>query len=555
MKWFNKLRLSRKLTFSYIALLLVPLALLTAYAASASDAYVRDNARRSIEGMVEKARHSLSIKLSQYEQTLRFCMSNSMLQDVYKNQFNGYYALHVYLEEQLLPTYGGLVASSGGEIVSLVFYSETGLNRYDNYIRNISELGDEVFETGVNWRLSDDDLHADAPVFSQDAYSYSKRLGVIRMVLNLPALFDNYMAIGWDEYGMRVTDFEGRALFTKGDTQGADGRDYLVLSVALDNPGWRLEYYVPADTLTAPGSEILRAGFLLVTACVAALMLLSPLFTRSLLAGLEKLSANMRSVGATGELASIPRSGGEDEISRLNDQFADMLDRLNALMSERERANRQIGELELAVLRAQIDPHFLYNALSLINWKALRAGNAELSRVAIALSTFYRTCLSRGQDMITLRDELENVRSYIAIQLAMHRDSFSVIYDIDETLLPAMTLNFIFQPLVENAITHGVDQLREGGGEITISLKREGDTVLLSAQDNGPGMSDEQIASAPAAKTGGYGLGNIRKRLAIKFGAGYDLELTRRPERGVRAVLRVPYIENLMENPAYPPKN
>ena len=558
MKLFRRMHLRDRLTFSYILLLIVPLMLLGVYAQETTRAHVRENASRAIEGMTEKVRESTQIKLSQYEQIMRYLMTNSMLQTVYKNQFGGYYELYVNLSEQLAPSFGGLVATSGGEIASLIFYSERGLNTYGNHIRNADSVrGEAWFEeacaaSDLIWHFEDGVCYAAAPVYSADIYSGKQRLGVLRMTLNTPLFIERYLSLGWEEYGMCLL-LAGDARYARNmagvalteETQTVQGREYKLFSASLDNADWRLVYCVPTDTFSSVGGGIASVNLLLIVAALAALMLLSPMLTKTLLKGLETLRRTMRGVQATGELPVLARSEGTDEVSQLSNQFADMLDRVRALMAEAKETQKQIGDLEMAVLRAQIDPHFLYNALSLINWKAIKGGNEELSRAAVQLSTFYRTCLNRGRDMIAVRDEMENVRAYIAIQRMMHRDAFEASVDGGGIPDAAQTLNFILQPLVENAVVHGALKRREGGGHIDVCCAREDGALVFTVTDDGPGMTQAQLAELFQRKpNGGYGLDNVQQRITLKYGEGWGVRLASEAGRGVTAQIRLPYLED-----------
>ena len=122
----------------------------------------------------------------------------------------------------------------------------------------------------------------------------------------------------------------------------------------------------------------------------------------------------------------------------------------------------------MQALRAQINPHFLYNSLSLINWKAIESGQEDISRITLELSNYYRTSLNKGRNTLTLEQELSNVRSYLQIQQLMHDGDFDVEIDVAAEILQYESLNLILQPLVENAIDHGIDLKTEGRGRITI---------------------------------------------------------------------------------------
>ena len=180
--------------------------------------------------------------------------------------------------------------------------------------------------------------------------------------------------------------------------------------------------------------------------------------------------------------------GWSEELTVLGTEFNEMLDRIQA-MAEEELQNKMLVErTEFKMFQAQINPHFLYNSLSLINWKALEAGQQDISKITLALSSFYRTSLNRGKNVLTIEKEIENMKSYLEIQLCMHDNDFDVIMDIDEEILQYQTLNLLLQPLVENAIDHGIDLKEDGRGYIKIIGRKDDSNIYLTVEDNGVGI-------------------------------------------------------------------
>jgi two-component system sensor histidine kinase YesM len=194
----------------------------------------------------------------------------------------------------------------------------------------------------------------------------------------------------------------------------------------------------------------------------------------------------------------------------------------------------------MRALQAQINPHFLYNSLSLINWKAIEAGKEDISKLTLALSSFYRTSLNRGNNILTIERELENMESYLKIQSCMHDDSFDVILDVDEDIYPYETLNLILQPLVENSIEHGIDLLEDRKGYIKIIGRMDEEKIYLIVEDNGIGIEPEVLASILEFKTRGYGVRNVNERITLYYGEEYRLQIESEVGKGTRSTITIP---------------
>ena len=173
---------------------------------------------------------------------------------------------------------------------------------------------------------------------------------------------------------------------------------------------------------------------------------------------------------------------------------------------------------EMKALQAQINPHFLYNSLSLMNWKAIEAQKEDISQITLALSKFYRTSLNKGKNTLRIAEEIDNVKSYLHIQQVMHDDSFDVVYDIDPEILEYETLNLILQPVVENAIGHGIELLEDRRGVLEVIGRKEKDSIQLIVRDNGVGMEEDKAQAIITERSKGYGVRNVNERLRLYYG-------------------------------------
>ena len=213
---------------------------------------------------------------------------------------------------------------------------------------------------------------------------------------------------------------------------------------------------------------------------------------------------------------------------------------INKLISQVYEAKIKLQKTEMKALQAQINPHFLYNSLSIINWKAIEADNEEISRITLALSTYYRTSLNKGETMTIAANEIRNIDAYLHIQLIMHDNSFQVIKEVQEDALSYSVPKLILQPLVENAIEHGLDVSEKEEKWLKISVHKEGDTLIMAVEDNGIGMSEEQARSIITYRSKGYGVRNVNDRITLLYGEEYHLRVKSRQGEGCRIEIVIP---------------
>ncbi|HIX30209.1 MAG TPA: histidine kinase, partial [Candidatus Blautia stercoravium] len=213
------------------------------------------------------------------------------------------------------------------------------------------------------------------------------------------------------------------------------------------------------------------------------------------------------------------------EIQRLSDSIETFLKKIKMLIREVYNKEIERQNLELNLLQAKMNPHFLYNNLSAINWIALDAGNRKISKITTELAAFYRTALNKGKNIDKLSVELANIKAYINLQLISHENSFEVEYQVEETLLNYDVPIFVLQPLVENAIEHGIDQLRNEKGKIRISIRKKEDKILFTVHDNGTQLYDKIGENVLDEKKYGYGTGNVHKRIQLLYGEKSGLRL------------------------------
>ncbi|MBD5515083.1 MAG: sensor histidine kinase [Lachnospiraceae bacterium] len=315
--------------------------------------------------------------------------------------------------------------------------------------------------------------------------------------------------------------------------------DYITETEKLSNFGWTAFLYRPANSISAAAINITYIVLAMILLCIVLIFLISTLLSKIIVSPIEKLSANMEQV-EQGNYAIEIISNSTDEVGQLISSFKKMVYTINNLINEVLLSKIRQQKYEIEILQSQINPHFLYNSLSLINSKAIIAGQNDISQMARLLSTFYRTMLNKGQQITTIASELENTKSYIAIQQMMHSQSFDVVYDIDENILDYPIPNLLLQPLAENAIIHGLDHRELPGRAIlSISCYQEGQDIIFKVMDNGCGMSDEECEQILTKDSKGYGVKNVHQRIQLYYGTEYGLTYHSTKGMGTYALIKI----------------
>ena len=234
------------------------------------------------------------------------------------------------------------------------------------------------------------------------------------------------------------------------------------------------------------------------------------------------------------DLQALVTSDNVDEITELGMSFNIMIGKIRELLDSKIKEQENLKKAELRALQAQINPHFLYNTLDTIIWMAEAKKTDQVIEIVSALSSFFRISLSKGKDWITIGEEIERTRSYLTIQKMRYRDILDFKIEVDERVADNTILKLILQPLVENALYHGIKNKRQGGTIIVRAKQKNENEVLLEVEDNGIGFTPEKLAQLQAELDddsgdirleSGFGIGNVNKRIRLYYGKQYGLSV------------------------------
>ncbi len=347
-------------------------------------------------------------------------------------------------------------------------------------------------------------------------------------------------------YGLEEEDTQ----FALGKPDGSYLREeggeqvFTVIQTSM-HTGWKTVVVSYVDELMVPQSEI--TGFLVWTILFGLLVIagiswiISVLVSRPVL----RLEASMASV-EQGNFDSVMDVRGDREVERLSAAFNKMVAKIKALMGEIVHEQEEKRKSELKALQMQIHPHFLYNTLESVIWMAENRKNEEVVTMVSALSKLFRISLYKGMDSIPVEQELAHVRNYLIIQKMRYRDRIAYEIEADESAKKCLTIKLILQPIVENAIYHGIKDLGDAG-LIRISAAVDVGRLVFKVSDNGVGMSEDTARhifdKSFVAKSGsGVGVKNVHERIRLHYGPEYGIAIESEEGVGTTVTLTLPCI-------------
>lgn len=327
-----------------------------------------------------------------------------------------------------------------------------------------------------------------------------------------------------------------------GKTFSVDGQRCLITAAKIDTLNWYMIGVTPVDILTEPGKLMTLTMYALGICAIILAGILSFYTAHTVTKPLTELASTMQQFGKGDLEVSVPVRSS-DETGVLADTFNKMTGEIQHLVDQVYREQRDKRKFESAALQAQINPHFLYNTLSSVNALIKMNRSDDAFRMIRSIGQFYRTALSNGKNLIPLRTEAENIENYIQIQKMRYADKIDYEIDFEEDISDVLIVKLTLQPIVENAIYHGVKTL-PGQGRISIRGYREGEDVVICVRDNGVGMDEETVRKILDPRSehdkDSFGLYNIRQRLQLYFGTEYGLSISGRPGKGTAVFVKIP---------------
>lgn len=334
----------------------------------------------------------------------------------------------------------------------------------------------------------------------------------------------------------------GAELFMEKRKEGQ--KEYYITRQNVDGASWQMILIIPENEYEDQYRFLWLSAALMLGSMIAVIVLMSYLLSGYYVGRLKKLNVEMTGLESGNLNANLPITTEEDEIEEIYHNFNGMVQEVQRLMQEHYQLDKEVKMAEVRALQAQINPHFLYNTLDLINWISMDYGAEEIGTLTWNLARFYRLSLNHGKSLISIGEEVEHVEVYVNIENYHFDNAISLEVDVPEELKSYACLNIILQPFVENAIVHGIAEKPDiESCEIRICARREEQDIVFSVQDDGPGVDvkEMQKETQQDIRTAqhGYGVRNINFRLKLCFGEKYGVTYLE-SEKGTHVEIKIP---------------
>ena len=554
-KKFRDMKYRHKLTILLVISSLVPMTMLALYSHNSMSRLVRHNEVEDTSSILEQTRESIDSQIEVYTGLINYLTYSPDIEEVIneKNMDNYVaYAKYTQIVDPLLT----VPKSYHDAINQIQIFADSIKVRHEYTLVPMDEIGQEWWssllndEVQVQWLVNTEKPEIAAV---RNIYDGRNRTAVLCITLDYNKIFKPLKNIISEESGTMVLDQNQNIVYRDENIQDNDladlresdkileqiSKEYVAVNSTSQNTGWKFYLYKTKKSVEKSVYQMLLAEIPLIAGCVLIIFILGMAFSRLFTRKIEMLTENMDQVNHGSREVTVT-SDAEDEVGVLIRSFRRMMGEIDRLISEVYENKIALKEFELKALTAQINPHFLYNSLSIINWMAIKSGQKEISKVTLDLSTFYRTALSKGEDMVTVENCIRNIEAYLSIQLVMHDNDFTVEWKIDPQVKAEKVPKLILQPVVENALEHGLDVKEEGDKILQLSFLDAGDAVLLRVEDNGMGMEQSVAESLVTYQAEGYGLKNVNDRICLLYGEEYKIRITSSVGKGTVVEMRIP---------------
>ncbi len=573
---FKDLPVQRKLFLSFLLLIIVPVVLIGIFTFMRSSELVKNKTQQYSKNILYDTANNIENKLRSIEQISFQVISNSVIQNAL-NKANGELdneydkiSTQKMIEYQLKS-----LINSNFDIAAIQVLANSGIAVYVNPGSVTMDVTDEerlILQYGygsVHWFDTNPQNKTVMMGRTINSTSNMESLGFVIIYLRESSIYriiNNADQIENSEY--MIVNNQGAILSYQDKTQigkqnefstallnnlalketfntiSANDKRYYTISKDIDGTTWRLASFIQA--VEYEKDIIILRGWIIVicASCCLLSLIFSILLSNTISRPVRDLSKMMVKVG-DGDFAVSSNYESKDEIGILSKQFNKMVNRVQQLIDEVYKEQLLKQKTELKFLRMQINPHFLYNTLESINWLARIKGVPEVGKMVKALGDLMRASIS-GDDLVSIDEEIKNINNYLMIQRLRYGEKINTEINIEPHISSFIIPKLTLQPIVENAIVHGIEG-KEGNGNIIITANKIGDKVVICVNDDGVGMEStvaEQILEQDFEKEKGdathIGLKNVDRRIKMYYGKEYGLKILSAPGEGTTIQMLFP---------------
>jgi two-component system sensor histidine kinase YesM len=577
---YSNAKIKTKMSVTYVTLSLIPFLLVSAISTRLYTVQTINTATNHIAQITQQVSDAIDLYISGLDRTLDFL--SLQVQAIAAREGEAFWESDTLLKilEEIASSHpdvaGILIASESDHYIStdMARISRDPFTSEDWYIQArergksmilVSSLMGRNITTRMDYSV-DDVFGLTKAVFSPED---GRCLGVIMVDVRHSIIRDAIDRVPLGERGfVFIIDSKGSIVYTPPNKEvyrirptrlTSNGKQPFEVNLngtrwyICQSPGaytdWKTVGGFSYDEVMGGVNTILLTFVLSIMAIVILLIFFSSWLSFSLTKPIFKLRGLMREAELGNMDVRFEQSGG-DELGELGTGFNHMLSRIGELLMQIREEQRQRLDAEMKILQEQIKPHFLYNTLDSVSWMAREYEAHDIVRLVDALTTMFRIGLSTGKDFIPLRDEISHVSNYLYIQKIRYREKLSYRVDADPETMNCEVPKLILQPLVENAIYHGIKEKR-GGGEVVIVAQIAAHALELFVADNGVGMTDETVRrlqdqitrGSESGRKPGFGLFYIQQRVTQYYGPSWGLTIASQRGQGTIVMAKLPIKE------------
>ena len=406
-------------------------------------------------------------------------------------------------------------------------------------IKNPDDLSEDIGFLRIDFRKSiiQDIIDKINPLDDVFSFVINSDNKIIASSRDLKDLYDNS--------SIDLELIKSAAQFSNQLTTFDDGKFYLQ-SAAIDKTDWYMVNVLPKSSILSTIKTQRNYLFIIVILTIIMAIILAAYLVKVINKRLFQVIDGMRQV-PNGQLSNYIENDSSDEVGELIDNYNYMISKMSILIDEQYKLGKEVKNAELKALQSQINPHFLYNTLDMINWMAHKNMNKEISIAVKNLAKFYKLSLNKGKDIVTIKDEVEHSKLYVNLQNMRYDNRITLITRLDESLMDCSIPKITFQPIIENSINHGILGRGMENGSILISGYISQNNLIIQISDDGIGIEKEVLPlilkeNNLQTKGSGYGLKNINQRIKLLYGESYGLSFTSNYGFGTTVEITLPVI-------------
>ena len=546
-KWFiKKASIRKKLIISYMILVLIPILILGCYSFSIANENLMDQTRKTMSSNLERVVSEMNSKFDRENDFTKYLAYNLEFRETLEDNAYNSSAIAQSLNKTVEPVFWYFITSDENikeiQIITPYVTDDIGSflkssEKYDEeewYIKHITNKNTE-------WTMEDGRLFATRTIL--DTATTSKMIGILRTEFYMNHMLEPFDTMNYLDNGIFIRDNKNQIVYSKEISDEKlqqrilnyinenvfeneiEEKEFLLKKATIENVSWEVFYFIDKNMILEQTYSIISSTLLVVFICIILIIVLVSILSFVISKRILTLKGQAEKIAA-GDLENPVFTTDTDEIGIVTNSIGKMTVQLNDMINQVYKIELEKKISEITALQAQINPHFLYNCLSTIKWMALQNSENEIAEIAGLIAKFYRTSLNSGHQITTVKNEIDNIMSYIEIQKRMHEDSFEIEYIIDKSGQDCRMPNFLLQPVVENAIMHGIDYLEEEqSGKIIFEYIKENKRLLFKVYNTGPLIESKEIEKIMKKQGSGYGIRNIAERLELYYGKDNSIEI------------------------------